>query len=326
MGRIVVFGATGNVGKYLTEYLCDRFTDFQIIAVGRQEKPWIKKTKASFVQVDITDKESFSALPTENIQAVINFAGVLPAYMEGYEPSRYIRTNTEGMLNILEYTRLCGAGRIIYAQSVSRYLGYLEEGLRVFKPEFPAKINYSNDHSVYIISKCAAVELMEHYKQAYGLSTFEIVLPNIYLYAPEMYYYVDGVRRLISYRYLINRAIEGKPLELWGNPQKGIDLVYVKDLCQLVGQAVCVDSAGGRFNVGSGKLTPLSEFFFEIVDVFSQPTKRSEIVFRPEKPDCADFLMDISSSVRELSYKPMYNCRLLLEDYKSEMQEEVIQA
>lgn len=319
MKKIVLFGATGNVGQYLTRHLCDAFSEYDIIAVGRRRPSWLVDTRAQFVSADITKPESFSALPQCGVFAVLNFAGVLPAYLEGGDPTVYIRVNTEGMLNVLEYTRLVGAERIVYSQSVSRYHGYLQDGIRLFSPDMPVKLNYTNDHSVYIISKCAAAELMEHYHQSYGINAFEVVLPNIYLYDPNEFYYVDGVKRPISYRYMIHRAMNSQPLELWGDPEKGLDLVYVKDLCQLVERILCSNQNGGRYNAGSGRLTPMREYLNTIVSVFSPKKAPSSIVLCPDKPDCANFLMDIRNAQQQLGYRPKYDCRAFLEDYKIEM-------
>lgn len=319
MKKIVLFGATGNIGRYLTEHLCNAFQEMEIIAVGRRHPEWLDRTSAVFAYADVTKPDSFNALPQRDVFAVLNFAGVLPAYLESNDPTIYIRVNTEGALNVLEYARRVGADRFVFSQSVSRYHGYLEDDIRLFKPDMPAKLNYTNDHAVYIIAKCAAVELMEHYHQTYGLRTFEIVLPNIYLYDPTEYYFVDGVARPISYRYMIRRAIEGKSLELWGDPNKGLDLVYVKDLCQLVERTLRTEKASGRYNAGSGKLTSMEEYLRTIIEVFSPSDSPSELVYCPDKPDCANFMMDISNCVEDLSYSPQYDCRAFLEDYKAEM-------
>ena len=322
MKHIVLFGATGNVGRYLTDHLVKSFPEMQVVAVGRHEPDWMKNTGASFVKADVTQPESFAALPQQDVFAVLNFAGVLPAYLSGSDTSVYIRVNTEGALHVLEYARKTGAERVVYSQSVSRYHGYLADDIRVFKPDMPAKFNYTNDHAVYIIAKTAAVELMEHYHQTYGIRTFEIVLPNIYLYDPAEYYYVDGVARPIAYRYMIRRAMAGEPLELWGDPNKGIDLVYVKDLCRLVECTLRCDQQSGRYNAGSGKLTTMEEYLRGIIRVFSPADKPSELVYRPEKPDCANFMMDITNCREDLGYEPQYDCLAFLEDYKREMEKD----
>ena len=90
---------------------------FEIIAVGRKERPIELNEKVSYFAVDITDKEKFDVLPTENVYAVVNFAGAMPAQMSKYNPQQYIDVNVTGTLNILEYCKKNGVDRIIYPQT-----------------------------------------------------------------------------------------------------------------------------------------------------------------------------------------------------------------
>ena len=159
-------------------------------------------------------------------------------------------------------------------------------------------------------------------QDVFAVLNFAGVPPNIYLYDPAEYYYVDGVARPIAYRYMIRRAMAGEPLELWGDPNKGIDLVYVKDLCRLVECTLRCDKQSGRYNAGIGKLSTMEEYLRGIIRVFSPADKPSELVYRPAKPDCANFMMDITNAREELGYEPQYDCLAFLEDYKREMEKD----
>ena len=44
--------------------------------------------------------------------------------------------------------------------------------------------------------------------------------------------YHDGVPAKSSYRLMIHRAQAGEPLEVWGDPTKGMDLIFVKDFAR----------------------------------------------------------------------------------------------
>ena len=121
---------------------------------------------------------------------------------------------------------------------------------------------------------------------------------------------------------MIRRAMAGEPLELWGDANKGIDLVYVKDLCRLVELMLRCDKQSGRYNAGSGKLTSMEEYLRGIIEVFSPADKPSELIYRPEKPDCANFLMDITNAREDLGYEPQYDCLAFLQDYKREMEKD----
>ena len=57
------------------------------------------------------------------------------------------------------------------------------------------KLLFTGDHAFYAITKSMIVDTMEYYKQEYGLKNFVFRLPNVYLYHPEKYYYVDCVKK-----------------------------------------------------------------------------------------------------------------------------------
>ena len=55
MKKIIVFGATGNIGAYFTSY-CKENLDaeqYEVIAVGRRKTDFFEKNGISYVNVDI---------------------------------------------------------------------------------------------------------------------------------------------------------------------------------------------------------------------------------------------------------------------------------
>ncbi len=320
MKKVIIFGATGSMGLYVAEF-CRMHLDaseYEVVAVGRRATDYFTRYGIKYYQADVTQSDSFSVLPKDDIYAVIDFAGILPAGMLEYRPKLYIDVNVTGAFNILEYCRETGADRFIYAQSYADIGGYIGER-KVLSPDLPRKMNYTNDHAFYIISKNMAVDLAEHYHQVYGIRNIIFRLPNVYVYTPAKYYYVDGVKRLISYRYLIDRALRGEPLEIWGNPKKVRDMVYVKDFCQMVCKSLTADVQSVVYNVGTGAGTSLEDQIFGIAEVFCPEGKRSELIYRPDMPNAMEYVMDITNAVQELDYHPAYGYLNYLKDYKEEM-------
>ena len=45
---------------------------------------------------------------------------------------------------------------------------------------------------------------------------------------------------------MIEKAIKAEPIELWGNPDREKDIVYVKDFCQMLLKAIFVDKNVGE--------------------------------------------------------------------------------
>lgn len=324
---IVVFGATGTLGLYLIDYLVDHLPeDWQIVATGRNPKVEYFESaypnKVIYRQVEISNKQSFNSLPQEDIYAVVHFAGALPAYMEGYDPYQYVNSNVLGTLNVLEYARTHKADRIMYTQTISDYDGYFDEMVEL-QDDMPRRLPMSGDHSVYAISKCAAEDLCWNYQAEYDISCFAFRLPNIYCYMPESKtLYHDGLPAKSSYRLMIHRAQQGEPLEVWGDPNKGMDLIYVKDFCQMIYKALFAGKENsGIYNVGTGKLTSLDSLVNGIISVFSPDDSRSEKIYCPEKHDCVNYYMNVDKAQKKLGYAPAFiTPELVFEDYKKEMQ------
>ena len=83
MKKIIVFGATGNVGSYFTKYASEYFSkdEYQIIASGKRKKADVFQTMdVPYISVDITNPSDFDNLPKEDIYAVVLLAAVIPAY------------------------------------------------------------------------------------------------------------------------------------------------------------------------------------------------------------------------------------------------------
>lgn len=248
----------------------------------------------------------------------MDLAGAMPARMEGYNPQYYIDVNITGNLNILEYCRENNVDRILFAQRFGDIKDYGETEL-VLKADMPRKFSFKSDHTIYVMTKNFMVDMMENYYEMYGLKKFVFRLPTIYLYSPIDYYYVDGVKRQIGYRLLIDRAIKGEPIEVWGDSTRVKDMVYVKDFCQMLYKALFVQREKGYYNVGTGVGTSLLEQIKGMVDVFGEDDKKSQIVLHPEKPNAPQYIMDITPAEKELGYSPKYDYISMLEDIKLEM-------
>lgn len=320
MKKIVVFGASGDTGRYFVDYFCkynDR-RDYEIIAVGSRKTNYFDKLEVPYYQVDITNKENFDKLPTD-VYAVVDLAGAMPARMKGYDPQYYIDVNITGNLNILEYCRKNKADRILFAQSFGDIKDYGETEL-ILKADMPRNFSFASDHTIYVMTKNFMVDMMENYYEMYRLKKFVFRLPTIYLYSPIDTYCVDGIEHKIGYRALIDQAIAGEPIEVWGDSSRVKDMVYVKDFCQMLYKALFVNRDKGYYNVGTGVGTSLLEQIQGMIYVFGDENKKSELVMRPDKPNAPQYIMDITPAREELGYEPVYDYISMLKDFKQEME------
>ena len=320
MKNIVVFGASGDTGRYFVEYFLNHYngTEYRIIATGTSATDYFQKLNVDYFQIDITKKEDFLQLP-KDVYAVVDLAGAMPARMKGYNPYTYIDVNITGTLNILEFCRQNQVDRILFAQSFGDIKDHAEETL-LLTADMPRKFSYTSDHTIYVMTKNFAVDMIENYHQMYGLKRFIFRLPTIYLWSPIDHYYVDGKIRKIGYRILIDKAIAGEDIEVWGDPLRKKDMVYVKDFCQMLYKALFVERNTGYYNVGTGIGTSLIDQIKGIVEVFCAPNKVSNIRLRPDMPNAPQYIMDIEPAKKELGYIPKYDYIEMLKDFKKEME------
>lgn len=324
MKKIIVFGATGNIGAYFVQYAKNYFQNdnIQIIASGKRDSAKVFSSMGvEYVSVDITKPLDFERLPKDNIWAVVHLASALPAYMEGYQPKQYLDSIILGSYNVLEFCRCNNAEKILYSTTCFD-VGAYPPGT-IIKPDMRKKFNYVGDHAVYIISKNTVCELLEHYHQQYGLKTFIFRLPSVYSYSTNHYVYVDGKKTLRPLYKLIQNAMDGKPLELWGDPNSEKEMLYVYDLAQMFCLAIRNEFLDkGMYNCGTGIPVTLQEQMEAIVEVFCSEGKKSDIVVLPDKEPGYGILMDVENAKSELGYVPQYDVLKLFKDFKKEMQYE----
>ena len=315
MKKIIVFGATGNLGANICLHLKDKY---EIIPVGhrKNDNGFFADYNMHYYSVDISKKQDFNQLPHKDVYAVLNFAGMLPASMKGYDPELYISSIICGTLNILEYIRKINVDRIIFPQSLFD-ISYLFGTKTPIPANSIRKAPYEGDHAMYVIAKNAAVDMIEHYHSLYGLKRFIFRLSRIYSYDPNPYTYTDGEKVLISDRYLIYRAMEGKDLEIWGDPKRLLETVHVYDFLQIIERSLEVDHEGGIYNVASGGRT-IEERVKGIMEIFN-PNPNAKIIYAPEKTNSTQFVLDYLKTVNELGYKPSYTWKDYLEYFKEEM-------
>jgi UDP-glucose 4-epimerase len=122
----------------------------------------------------------------------------------------------------------------------------------------------------------------------------------------------------IGYRIIIDNAIQGKDIEVWGDPTRKKDMVYVKDFCFMLYLALLTSRSEGHYNVGTGIGTTLGDQIKSIVSVFGDK-KKSNICFCPEKQNAPQYIMDITNAQSELGYEPKYLFPNWLYDFKREM-------
>lgn len=316
MKTILVLGATGTLGGYISLYFKDK--GYNVIAVGhrKSDNGFFSDHGIEYFSLDIADAKDFETLPKQGIDVVADFAGALPASMKGYDATLYIESIFKGTYNVLEYMRKNNIPKIIFPESLFD-ISYLFGTKEPIPADAERKAPLTGDHAMYVIAKMAAVETILHYKETYGIKAFILRLSRVYTYHPNPYTYTDGVKVMVSDRLLIKKAEKGEPLEIWGDPERLLETCSMPDFLQIVEKCVESDSDGGIYNIGSGGST-LEERIRGIVEVFSPHDNKSSVTYAPDKRDAMQFVLDITKTKDDLGYKPEYSwidyCRWFKEE------------
>ena len=289
---------------------------YELVAVGhrKNDNGFFESYGIPYYSVDVADYKSFDCLPQSDVAAVVNMAGVLPAIK--YDPRQYVSSFTMGQLNVLEYMREVGCKKIIFAQTPAD-LWYLQNTTAPMPADAQRSFPPSTDHSIYTIAKNAAIDITQYYQNTYGIQWYALRFFNVYMYNPNPFYHVDGIKSWISFRLIIEKAKNGEDIEVWGDPTRSKEMVYVKDVAQLIAQCIEDKDHGGIYNVGSLHQVTLEEQIDGIIEVFSQD-KKSRKIYCPDKPNALLNHLDISKTIKDLEYEPRYSYKDWLIDFKKE--------
>lgn len=322
---VIVIGATGFIGMYTVEAFIK--AGKKVVATGRNivlgEK--LVEMGAEFLKLDITYMDDFQKLPSENVEAVVLLAGLLPANekvdLEKTEnAAEYFEVNVIGAIHVLEYCRKNNIRKVIGNCSYSDVSGSWGKGYPIAEEE-PRNFKFTGDHAIYVISKNACNDVMEYYNQQHNMQCAWFRFPPVYGVGPHGTIFVNGKTYKSGIATFIDNAIEGKNIELWGNPHIKRDLIYVKDVAKAYVLAVESEKTYGLYNMTSGIEFDLEEQAKTVIQVFGE-NGESKIVYRPEKENnTPSFLYSMEKAKNDFGFIPQYtNYYDMMRDYKAELE------
>jgi nucleoside-diphosphate-sugar epimerase len=173
MKRILVTGATGQIGSELTMELRKKYGGDNVIAAGHRRKPSEKLVSSGpFEYIDVANRESIEELVEKyDIDTIYHLAAVLSAIGEE-KPQIAWKVNMNGLYNVVEIAREHGSVRVFWPSS-----------LAVFGPEAP-RINTPQDsvltpRTMYGVTKVAGELLCNYYFLRFGLDVRSVRYPGI---------------------------------------------------------------------------------------------------------------------------------------------------
>ncbi len=311
MKKAIVFGATGQLGCYSALALSD--AGYEVVAVGRRmtDGGFFESKGMHYVGgITLEDKASYENLPKEKFDVVVHMAGTMPAHANR-EMMPYVQSIVVGTVNLCEWMKNNGCRRIIFNTTPSDVVDFWgttdpidDDAIRSFPKN-------GNDHAVYAICKRAATDILEHMRITEGFEPCVFRHFMVYGWHPDAYYFLDGEKKMLPWRYMIRRCINGENLEVYGDSTRKKELLYIKDF----GRAVVIaaeNHACGIFNLPGYKPYSLDEMVDGIIKAFG--TETTQKIARPDMPDTPQILLSHKKSKDVLGWEPIWTWEAACED------------
>ena len=197
-----------------------------------------------FVQGDIGDRTLLAKLLAEHRpDAVVNFAAESHVDRSIDGPAEFVQTNVVGTLALLESSRDCWRSLEGCARDAFRFLHVSTDevyGSLGAEGSFTEQTAYA-PNSPYSASKAASDHLVRAFQHTYGLPTLTTNCSNNY----GPYQFPEKLIPLI-----IQKALVGEPLPVYGDGRNIRDWLFVGDHCSAIRRVLEAGRVGETYNVG----------------------------------------------------------------------------
>lgn len=178
MGKILIIGASGQIGSELTIELRKIYGNDNVIATDLIQGPDDVMSSGKFETLDVLDKEKLSqVMHKHEISEVYHLAALLSGSSEK-KPKRAWDVNMNGLFNVLDLARDLKIEKVFWPSSIA-----------VFGNTTPKvdtqQITIMEPNTVYGISKLAGERWCEYYFAKYGVDVRSLRYPGLISYKTE---------------------------------------------------------------------------------------------------------------------------------------------
>lgn len=317
----IIIGASSFIGVYTATYFVEQGEEIIVTGRNNRFKDYYDNIGVEYINLDLTKRNDFDQLPKEGVDGVIMISGALPASENAdlklhENADKYIEVNVQGTINALEYCRANGIKRLINTTSFADVANSLRTDPPIDETE-PRNFKFVGDHSVYVISKNTASDIMEYYNQQHGMKNAWFRLPPVYGVGPHGYLKVNGEIIKSGLQIFIDKAKNGETIEVFGDLNR--DTVYVKDVAQAYYKAAKSEKTYGLYNITAGKMNSLLYQAEVCAEVFADSGKKATVIKKDVENKGISYLFSIEKAKRDFGYEPEYaDFKDLMLDYKKE--------
>ncbi|MEI7904326.1 MAG: NAD-dependent epimerase/dehydratase family protein [Candidatus Firestonebacteria bacterium] len=291
MGRkskVVITGGAGFIGSHIGDILIEN--GYEVFALDNLSSG--KKTnlnpKARLVAADITGAETSKKLKLIAPEYIIHAAAQISVSRSMRIPRADAETNIMGTLNLLEYARLNGVKKFIFASS----------GGTIYGDPSPLSANEKMRYdpiSPYAIGKAVIEWYLRFYLNEYKLPYISLRYSNVY--GPRQDPHGEaGVVAIFC-----KKLMAGETCTINGDGKYVRDYVYCKDVARANLMALQAKNTGG-FNVCTNISTDTNQLYGKIVKAMGI---KKEAVHGPARAgDLRKSVLSYGKIKKEIGWKP----------------------
>jgi dTDP-glucose 4,6-dehydratase len=272
--KILVTGGAGFIGSNFIHFVLKNRPDWEVVNLDALTyagnianlEDVVDYKNYRFVKGDISSPDDVKKVFGEKYGYVINFAAESHVDRSLYDPSLFLRTNVLGTQLLLNQALETGVKRFLHVSTDEVYGSLEPEGY--FSEASPLIPN-----SPYAASKASADMVCRSY-----FKTFD--MPVVITRAGNNYGPYQFPEKLIPF--FITKALNDKPLPLYGDGLNVRDWLYVEDHCQGILTVFEKGKDGEIYNIGGGNEMTNLKITRMILNILGKP--ESLIKFVKDRP------------------------------------------
>jgi UDP-glucose 4-epimerase len=285
----VVLGGTGFLGQRLCRCLLDE--GYTVRSVSRsghpkgQPQPWWPNVE--WIAASIGTESSARALQYADF--VFHLASTTLPSTSNANIAYDLESNVIATVRTLEAAASMRVRRMVFVSSGGTVYGVARQN--------PIPEAHPTDPICsYGIHKLTIEKYLQLFRSANSLDSIVLRVSNIY---GE---FQDCSRPLGAVAHFTARAVNGTPLEIWGDGTTTRDYIHVDDVVDALSKAVSYGGKERLFNIGSGRGVSLNQ----LVEMLRQRTpKRITLNYQARRSfDVLENVLDISRARHELLWTP----------------------
>ncbi|MBM9512137.1 NAD-dependent epimerase/dehydratase family protein [Desulfogranum marinum] len=306
MKKILITGATGQIGTELTPALRNKFGNENVFAIGHKRRPDPNlHASGPYYSLDIRDCHGLETIvAAHDVDTIIHLASLLSATAET-QPQQAWDINMNGLTNVLEISRR------------QQCAVFFPSSIAAFGPTTPSdntpQDTIQRPNTMYGITKVSGELLCDYYYQRFGVDTRGVRFPGLISYKA-----IPGGGTTDYAVHIFYAALREQHYVCYLRPDTRLDMMYMPDAIAAIMQIMESDTTAlahrNGFNITAMSFTP-EQLAYEIKKLIPEFTITYTV--DPVRQAIADSWprhMDDSVARAEWRWAPQYDLAAMVRE------------